>query len=93
MSPVIYVSFDGLKGFWGFGVFGITMLTHTFRYAEIRDMDAVFLGTLKIKVDVGFQIFLLLRSGFHLHVALMWRIDNFLADFTMDLSAAGMSFE
>ena len=38
---------------------GITMLTHTFRYAEIRDMDAVFLGTLKIKVDVGFQIFFL----------------------------------
>ena len=68
------------------------MLTHTFGYAEIRDMDAVFLGTLKIKVDVGFQIFLLLlRSGFHLHVALMWRIDNFLADFTMDLSAAGVA--
>ena len=57
-------------------------------------MDAVFLGTLKVKVDVGFQIFLLLlRSGFHLHVALMWRGDNFLADFTMDFPAAGMSFE
>ena len=72
---------------------GITVLAHTFGHAQIGGMDPVFLAAFKVKVDVGFQIFLLLGGGFDLDVALMWRIDQFLADFAMDAAAAGMTLQ
>ena len=77
----------------GVDIYRIAMLTHTFGYAQIRSMDAVFLAAFKVKVDVGFQIFLLLGGGFDLDVALMWRIDQFLADFAMDAAATGMTLQ
>jgi hypothetical protein len=72
---------------------GIAVLAHTFGHAQIGDMGPVFLAAFKVKVNVRLQIFLLLRSRFHLHVALMGSGDDFLADFTMDLPAAGMSLQ
>jgi hypothetical protein len=72
---------------------GITMLTHTFRHAQIRGMGAVLLAAFKVKIDVEFKIFVLLRGRFHLHETMMRCRYNFLANFTMDLPAAGMSFE
>jgi hypothetical protein len=56
-------------------------------------MGTVFLGTFKIIINVEFQVFVLLGVGFHLDVTMMRRGYNFLADFTMHLPAAGMSFE
>jgi hypothetical protein len=57
-------------------------------------MGTIFLTTFKIEIDVGFEVFLLLLRGrFDLDVALMRGSNNFLADFTMDVPAAGMSFE
>jgi hypothetical protein len=77
----------------GIDIQGIAMLTDTFGYAEIRGMGTVFLGTFKFVINVEFQVFVLLGGGFHLDVAVMRRGYNFLADFTMHLPAAGMSFE
>jgi hypothetical protein len=71
----------------------ITMLTDTFGDTEIRGMDAVFLTAFEIVINVEFQIFLLLRGGFDLNETMMRRRHDFLADFTMDVPAAGMSFE
>jgi hypothetical protein len=71
----------------------ITMLTDTFGDTEIRGMDTVFLTAFEIVINVEFQIFLLLRDGFDLNETMMRRRDDFLADFTMHLPAAGMSFE
>ena len=72
---------------------GITMLTHTFRHAQIRGMGTVFLAAFEIKINIHFQIFLLLRGRFHLDETLMGSGDQFLADFAMDAAATGMSFE
>jgi hypothetical protein len=69
------------------------MLADTFRYAEIRGMGTVFLAAFKIIVNVEFQVFVLLGGGFDLDVTVMRRGHNFLADFTMHLPPAGMSFE
>ena len=77
----------------GVDIYRIAMLTHTFGYAQIRSMDAVFLTAFKVKVDVGFQIFLLLGGGFDLDETLVWGGDKFLADFAMDAAAAGVSLE
>jgi hypothetical protein len=71
----------------------ITVLTDTFGDTEIRGMDAVFLTAFEIVLNVEFHVFLLLRSGFHLNETMMRRRHDFLADFTMDVPAAGMSFE
>jgi hypothetical protein len=71
---------------------GIAMLTDTFGHAEIGSMGTVFLGTFKVVINVEFQVFLLLRGGFDLDVAVMRRGYNFLADFTMHVTTAGMSF-
>jgi hypothetical protein len=78
---------------WGVDIQGIAMLTNTFGHAEIGSMGTVFLRTFKIIINIHVQVFVLLRGGFHLDVAVMRRRYNFLADFTMDLPAAGMSFE
>jgi hypothetical protein len=56
-------------------------------------MDAVFLAAFEIIINVHLQIFVLLRGGLDLDVTMMRRRYNFLADFTMDLPATGMSFE
>jgi hypothetical protein len=72
---------------------GIAMLTPTFRHAQIGGMDAVFLTAFEIKINIHFQIFFLLGGRFHLDKTMMRCRYNFLADFTMDLPAAGMSFE
>jgi hypothetical protein len=72
---------------------GITMLTDTFRHAQIGGVGTVFLAAFEIKINIHFQIFVLLRGRFHLDKTMMRRRYNFLADFTMDLPAAGMSFE
>jgi hypothetical protein len=56
-------------------------------------MDAVFLAAFEIKINVHLQIFVLLRGGLGLDETMMRRRHNFLADFTMDVPAAGMSFE
>jgi hypothetical protein len=56
-------------------------------------MGTVFLGTFEIKINVHIQIFVLLRGGFGSDETMMRRRHNFLADFTMDVPAAGMSFE
>jgi hypothetical protein len=71
----------------------VAMLTDTFRHAQIRGIDTVFLAAFEIKINVHFQIFVLLRGRFHLDETMMRRRHNFLADFTMDVRAAGMSFE
>jgi hypothetical protein len=71
----------------------VAMLTDTFGYAEIRDMGAVFLAAFKIIINVEFQVFVLLGGRLDLDVTVMRRGYNFLADFTMHLAAAGMSFE
>jgi hypothetical protein len=71
---------------------GITMLTDTFGYAEIRGMDAVFLTAFEIVVDVEFQVFVL-GGGLDLNETVMRGGDDFLAYFTMYVPAAGMSFE
>jgi hypothetical protein len=76
----------------GIDIQGIAILADTFGHAEIRGMGTVFLGTFKVVINVEFQIFVLLRGGFHLDETMMRRGYNFLADFTMHLSAAGMSF-
>jgi hypothetical protein len=55
-------------------------------------MDTVFLTTFEIVINVEFQVFLLLRSGFHLNVSMMRNRYDFLADFTMDIPATGMAF-
>jgi hypothetical protein len=69
------------------------MLTDTFGLAEIRGMGTVFLAAFKIIINVHVQIFVLLGGGFHLDVTVMRRGYNILADFTIHLPAAGMSFE
>jgi hypothetical protein len=57
-------------------------------------MDAVFMTVFKIVINVEFKIFLfLLRGGFDLNETMMRRRHDFLADFTNDVPAAGMSFE
>jgi hypothetical protein len=56
-------------------------------------MDTILLTAFKVITDVAFQIFLLLGGGFDLDETMMRCRYNFLADFTMDLPAAGMSFE
>jgi hypothetical protein len=56
-------------------------------------MGTVFLAAFKIVINVEFQVFVLLGGGFDLDVAMMRRGYNFLADFTMHVTAAGMSFE
>jgi hypothetical protein len=71
----------------------ITMLTDTFGHAEIRGMGTVFLAAFKIIINVHVQVFVLLGGGFHLDETMMRRRHSFLADFTMDVPAAGMSFE
>jgi hypothetical protein len=71
---------------------GIPMLTDTFGYTEIGDMDAVFLTTFEIVVDVEFQVFVLFGGGLDLNETVMRRWDDFLADFTMYVPAAVMSF-
>jgi hypothetical protein len=76
----------------GVDIQGITMLTDTFGHAKIRGMGTVFLGAFEIIIDIHVQIFVLLGGGFYLDVAVMRRRYNFLADFTMHLPAAGMSF-
>jgi hypothetical protein len=55
-------------------------------------MDSVFLAAFKIVRNVHVQIFVL-GGGLHLVVTVMRRRHDFLADFTMDLPATGMSFE
>jgi hypothetical protein len=77
----------------GVDIQGITMLTDTFGHAEIRGIDSVFLTAFKVVINVEFQLFVLLRGGFNLDVAMMRRGYNFLADFTMHVTTAGMSFE
>jgi hypothetical protein len=77
----------------GIDIQGITMLTDTFGHAEIGGMGTVFLAALEIVINVEFHVFVLLGGGFDLDVTMMRRGYNFLADFTMHLSAAGMSFE
>jgi hypothetical protein len=72
---------------------GIAVLAHTFCHAEIGGMRAVFLAAFKINVNVRIQIFLLLGGRFDLEETMMRCRYNFLADVTMDLPAAGMSFE
>jgi hypothetical protein len=72
---------------------GITMLKYTFGYTEIGDMDAVFLAAFEIVVDVEFQVFVLLGGRLNLNETVMRDGDDFLADFTMYVPAAGMSFD
>jgi hypothetical protein len=71
----------------------VAILTDTFGHAEIRGMGTVFLGAFKIVIDIHVQVFVLLGGGFHLDVTVMRGGYNFLADFTMHLPAADMSFE
>jgi hypothetical protein len=71
----------------------ITMLTYTFGYTEIGDMDTVFLTAFEIVINVEFQVFLLLRGRLDLNETVMRRGDDFLTDFTMYVPATGMSFE
>jgi hypothetical protein len=77
----------------GVDIQGIAVLTDTFGHAEIRGMGTVFLAAFKIVINVHVQVFVLLGGGFHLDVTVMRCGYNFLADFTMHLPAAGMSFE
>jgi hypothetical protein len=56
-------------------------------------MGTVFLAAFKIVINVEFQVFVLLGGRFHLDVAMMRRGYNFLADFTVHVTTAGMSFE
>jgi hypothetical protein len=69
------------------------MLTHTFGYAEIGDMDAVFLTIFEIVVDVKFHVFLLLGGRLDLDETVMRGRHDFFADFTMHVPAARMSFD
>jgi hypothetical protein len=55
-------------------------------------LDAVFLTAFEIVVDVEFQVFLLLRGMLYLNETVMRGRHDFLADFTMYVPAAGMSF-
>jgi hypothetical protein len=77
----------------GVDVQGIAVLTHTFGHAQIRSVRAVFLTTFEVKMNVSFQIFLLLGGGFDLDETLVGGSDKFLADFAMDAAAAGMTLE
>jgi hypothetical protein len=77
----------------GVDIQAVAMLTNTFGDTEIRGMDAVFLTAFEIVINVEFQVFLFLRGGFDLNETVMRCRYNFLADFTMHLPAAGMSFE
>jgi hypothetical protein len=56
-------------------------------------MDAVFLRTFEIVGDVHFQVFVLLGYRLDLDETAMRRGYDFLADFTMHVPAAGMSFD
>jgi hypothetical protein len=64
------------------------MLTHTFGYTETGDMDAVFRTIFEIVVDVKFHVFVLLGGRLDLDGR-----HDFLADFTMHVPAAHMSFD
>jgi hypothetical protein len=55
-------------------------------------MDAVFLTAFEIVINVEFQVFLLLTGELNLNETMMRRRHDFLADLTMDVPAAGMSF-
>jgi hypothetical protein len=72
---------------------GIAVLAHTFGHTQIGGMGSILLRTFEVEINIHLQIFLLLGGGFDLNVALMRGRYNFLADFTIDLPAAGMSFE
>jgi hypothetical protein len=56
-------------------------------------MDAGFLGTFEIVVDIHFQVFFLLGGRLDLDEAMMRGRHDFLADFTMNIPAASMSFD
>jgi hypothetical protein len=70
-----------------------TVLTGTFGDTEIRGMDAFFWTAFEIVINVQFQVFLLLRSRLDFNETMMRSRHDFLADFTMDVPAACMSFE
>jgi hypothetical protein len=65
-----------------------------FADTEIGSMSTIFLAAFKIIINVHVQFFfVLLRGGLHLEETVMRDGDNFLADFTMHLPAAAMSFK
>jgi hypothetical protein len=77
----------------GVNIQAVAMLTDTFGYAEIWDLDAVFQGTFEIVIDIHFKfLFVLLRVGLDLEEAMMRGGHSFLADPALIFPSACMSF-